>query len=145
MAADEHLSPTARLFYLLAEERKDLIARCLYVTLNGVPALAVPLAAQALVNTIAAGVFLQPLVVLTALVFLCLALAGLVELFKLWLTERLQQRVSARIALQLANHLPGVTHSALHKAYAPQMVNRFFDVLTIQKTLSKILLDGPAG
>lgn len=140
-----HLSPAGRLFQLLLEERKDLIALCLYVALGGLLSLAVPLAAQALVNTIAAGVFLQPLFVLTTVVFVCLILAGIMRLLKLTLLERLQKRVFARVAVRVAAHLPRVEHSAFLTKYAPQLVNRFFDVLTIQKTISKILMDGPTA
>jgi ATP-binding cassette subfamily B protein len=34
---------------------------------------------------------------------------------------------------------------ALRGEYAPELVNRFFDVLTVQKALSKLLLDGAAA
>lgn len=139
------LSPTLRLIDLMAEEKKDLLLLVIYVVLVGLLSLAVPLAAQALVNTIAAGVFLQPLVVLTILVFVCLIFAGFLRLLKLSLLERLQKRVFAKVALQLAIHLPQVKHSALATIYAPQLANRFFDVITIQKTLSKLLIDAPSA
>lgn len=140
-----HPSPLMRLISLMAEEKKDLILLVVYVMLVGLLSLAVPLAAQALVNTIAAGVFLQPLVVLTIIVFVCLMFAGFLRLLKLSLLERLQKRVFARVALQIAEHLPRVKHSALATVYAPQLANRFFDVITIQKTLSKILIDAPSA
>lgn len=62
--------------------------------------LAVPLAAQALVNTIAAGVMLQPLIVLTLVVLGALLFAGFLRLMKLSLLERMQQRIFARVSLQ---------------------------------------------
>ncbi len=137
--------PTLRLLRLLRLEKRDLTALCLYVAITGLLSLAVPLAAQALVNTIAAGVFVQPLVVLTALVFGCLLFAGAMRLLKLTLLERLQKRVFARTALTIAAHLPQVQNSALLGTYAPQLANRFFDVLTVQKTITKILLDAPTA
>lgn len=142
---ETHPSPTVRLLRLLAGEKKDLLLLVVYVILVGLLSLAVPLAAQSLINTIAAGVFVQPLIVLTTLVFLCLLFAGSLRLFKLALLERLQKRVFARVALQIAAHLPRVKQSALLTTYAPQLANRFFDVITIQKTLSKILIDAPAA
>lgn len=142
---EKHLSPVARLLRLLASERKDLLLLIVYVVLVGLLSLAVPLAAQSLINTIAAGVFVQPLIVLTSLVFLCLLFAGALRLFKLVLLERLQKRLFARVALQIAAHLPRVKQSALLTTYTPQLANRFFDVITIQKTLAKILTDAPAA
>ncbi len=140
-----HLTVVFRLLRLISGEKKDLILLSVYVMLVGLLSLAVPLAAQALVNTIAAGVFLQPLVVLTLIVLICLLFAGFLRLLKLSLLERIQKRVFARVALQLAQHLPQVKHSALTTTYAPQLANRFFDVISIQKALSKILMDAPAA
>jgi len=140
-----HPTPVARLSQLLRSERGDIATLITYTVVAGLLALAVPLTAQALVNTIAANTMTQPLVVLSFLVFLSLALSGVLQLLKISLVERLQQRVFARTALQLASHLPRIRHSALHGEYAPELVNRFFDVLTVQKALSKLLLDGFAA
>jgi ATP-binding cassette subfamily B protein len=137
-----HPSPVARLIQLVAEERGDLLVLLTYTVVAGLMALAVPLAAQALVNIIAANVLLQPLVVLTLLVLAGMLCAGVLQLLKLSLVERLQQRVFARVALVMASRIVHVRSSALRGEYAPELVNRFFDVLTIQKALSKLLLDG---
>lgn len=140
-----HQSPVSRLVSLLAVEKRDLVLLIIYVVFVGILSLVVPLAAQALVNTIAAGVFSQPLFVLTAIVFSCLMFAGGLRLMKLNLLEQIQKRVFARVALQIADHLPQVKYSVLTMTYAPQLANRFFDVLTIQKTLSKILIEAPSA
>lgn len=136
-----HPTPPQRLELLLTADRQELILLCLYVLLTGLLSLAVPLAAQALVNTIAQGFFIQPLVVLTSLVLFGLLAAGGLKLVQLALVERLQQRLFARVALQLAERLPRIRHAVLADEYAPELVNRFFDVLTVQKTIAKLLLD----
>ncbi|HEX9000773.1 MAG TPA: ATP-binding cassette domain-containing protein [Blastocatellia bacterium] len=140
-----HLTPYQRLSQMLRLDRGDYLAIVLYTIFIGLLTLAVPLAAQALVNTIAAGVMLQPLVVLTLGVLGALLFAGVLRLMKLALLEKLQQRVFARVSLQLARHLPRIQHDVLVSEYSPQLANRFFDVVTIQKTMAKILLDGPAA
>lgn len=139
------VSPLNRLLHLLSEDRKDLVVLLIYTLLNGLLMLAVPLTAQALVNTIAAGVFLQPLVVLSLLLFGGLCFAGILRLMQMTLVEIVQQRVFAKIALRLAYRLPRIRLDALRSAYVPELANRFFDVLTIQKTWAKILLDGPSA
>ncbi|MCS6777675.1 MAG: ATP-binding cassette domain-containing protein [Chloroherpetonaceae bacterium] len=143
--AEEHPSPTSRLFGLLHEDRNDLIALFIYTIVTGMLALAVPLAAQALVNIIAAGIFFQPLIVLTLIVLFGLLFAGALRLMQLALVEYLQQRIFARTALLLAQRLPRIRNAALSGEYAPELVNRFFDTLTVQKTLAKLLLDGLAA
>lgn len=142
---DQHSTPFQRLRVLMRLERNDLLVIVLYVILIGLLSLAVPLAAQSLVNTIAAGVMIQPLVVLTFGVLAALIFAGLLRLLKLALQEKMQQRVFARVALQLAENLPRIQHAVLNREFAPQLVNRFFDVIIIQKTMSKLLLDGPSA
>ena len=139
------LTPWDRLFQLLWEDRKDLLVLITYTSLNGLLMLAVPLTAQALVNTIAAGVFLQPLVVLSLLMLGGLIFAGCLRLMQLTLVEVIQQRVFAKIALRLAYRLPRIRLEALRNEYVPELANRFFDVVTIQKTWAKILLDGPSA
>ncbi len=140
-----HATPHQRLRQMLLLDRHDLIVLCAYTVLIGILTLAVPLAAQALVNTIAAGVMLQPLIVLTLAVLGALLFAGVLRLLKLSLLEKLQQRIFARVSLQLADHLPRIQHDVMTSEYAPHLVNRFFDVITIQKTVAKILLEGPSA
>ncbi len=139
------LSPVSRLLQLLSEDRNDLAVLLIYTLLNGLLMLAVPLAAQSLVNTIAAGVFLQPLVVLSLLLFIGLLFAGILRLMQMTLVEVIQQRVFAKVALRLAYRLPRIQLEALKHEYAPELANRFFDVLTIQKTWAKLLLDSPSA
>ncbi|HEX4949794.1 MAG TPA: ABC transporter ATP-binding protein [Blastocatellia bacterium] len=144
-AQDHSITPFQRLRQLLWLDRYDLFIIAIYTLLIGTLFLAVPLAAQALVNTIAAGVMLQPLVVLTFAVLGALIFAGIFRLLKLALLEKLQQRIFARVALQLADQLPRIQHNVMSREYAPHLVNRFFDVVTLQKTMSKLLFDGPAA
>ncbi len=140
-----HATPLERLAELIRLDRSDLWLLLTYTILTGIFALAVPLAAQALVNTIAAGISAQPLVVLTLLVGVGLLIAGCLKLAQIKLVELFQQRVFARVALDLGVRLPRIRQSALADQYAPELVNRFFDTLTIQKTGAKILLDGLAA
>jgi ABC-type bacteriocin/lantibiotic exporter with double-glycine peptidase domain len=141
----EHLSPSRRLWRMLMLDRKDLTVVVLYTVMTGLLALAVPLASQALVNTIAQGQFLQQLVVLAAAVLFFLLFAAILQLLELSLVETLQQRIFARISLKLAERVPRIRQDALASEYAPELVNRFFDVLTIQKAFAKLTLDGLAA
>lgn len=131
-----------RLLDLLRIERGDVLTLTTYAVATGILTLIVPVAMQALVNTVAAGVFLQPLIVLSLMVFGGLALAGSLHVAKLAMIERLQQRIFARTAMQIADRLHHVRIRSLRHEYAPELVNRFFDVLTIQKSLAKMLFDG---
>jgi ABC-type bacteriocin/lantibiotic exporter with double-glycine peptidase domain len=141
----EHPSPYARLAALLREERTDLIVLTCYTIIVGVLALAVPLAMQSLVNIIAARAATQPLIVLGFLVLVGLLAAGILNLLELSLVETMQQRIFARSALRMAQRMIRANSVALEATYGPELANRFFDVLTIQKSLAKLLLDGLAA
>jgi len=136
------LKPVTRFLRLVSRERADLCLLATYTLVVIVMTLAVPLATQSLVNTIAAGMFLQPVVLLSFLVLGGLSVAGLVQLLQYGVVETVQQRVFAHTALALADRMLNVRAAAMRTHYAPELVNRFFDVITIQKALSKLLLDG---
>lgn len=145
VAASTPLKPIDRLLAMLWEDRRDLMVLVVYTLFTGLLFLAVPLAAQALVNIIAAGVMVQPLIVLTLAVLGGLVFVGVLRILQLYLVEAIQQRIFARVALRLSEHILRIRRASLKNRYAPELINRFFDTLTIQKTLAQILLDGPAA
>lgn len=137
-----HRSPAARLGALLVLEREDVWAVALYAIAIGTLSLAMPVAVQTLVNNVAFGTLLQPLVVLTGVVFFGLGFVGLLRVMQARLVEVIQQRVFARLAIELADKLPRAKESQFDGSLAPSVVNKFFDVLTVQKAGASLLLDG---
>ena len=137
--------PFRRLAQLLWEDKKDLGLLLVYALLNGVLTLILPVASQALINIIASGVFLQPLIVLSILVFAGLLFAGLIRIIEINLLEILQQRLFVNISLFLVGHLPTIDTSQWVLSYPPELVNRFFDVMTIQKSIAKSIITFPAA
>jgi ABC-type bacteriocin/lantibiotic exporter with double-glycine peptidase domain len=135
-------SPFSRLMSLLRLERDDVWVAFVYAIGVGIVSLAAPIGVQALVNTVAFGGLLQPLVVLTLLVAVGLAFAGVLRALQAHVVERIQQRVFVRVTVDLAQRLPRVRTDALGQAYGPELVNRFFDVLTVQKGAATLLVDG---
>jgi ATP-binding cassette subfamily B protein len=136
------MSPIARFFQLIRSERQDLALLGTYTLLVVVLTLAVPLAVQSLVNTIAAGLFVQPVVVLSLVVLCGLGIAGFMQVLEFGIVETLQQRVFAETALTLSGRIVNVHNEAMRAQYGPELMNRFFDVLTVQKALNKLFLDG---
>lgn len=139
------VSPHKRLGQLIFEDRSDLILILIYTFFSGLFALSVPLATQIMVNTIAAGVFLQPLTVIAGGVLTALIFVASLRLLTLLIVEKIRQRTFARIALRLAYRVPRIRHSALDKDFLPERINRFFDTITIQSGWFNLLLDAPAA
>lgn len=140
---DEHAtSPWDRLRYLLRPEWSDIGVILVFAAVNGLLALATPIAVESLVNTVALGQLFQPLIVLTVFVFAFLSFGAGLKALQTVVVETIQKRLFARVAGDLAYRLPRVTAQATREVYLPELVNRFFDVVTVQKVASGLLLDG---
>jgi len=137
-----HASPWDRLRFLMRPERSDIGVILVFAAVDGLLALATPIAVEALVNTVAMGQLFQPLIVLTVFVFAFLALGAGLKALQTVVVETIQKRLFARVAGDLAYRLPRVTARATRESHLPELVNRFFDVITVQKVASGLLLDG---
>lgn len=135
------ITPTARLWRLLTPDRREIGYIYLYAVLIGIISLAGPLGVQAIINLIAGGDFNASLVVLAVVVTLAAIFVGVLKVMQTVIAEMVQRRTFARAALEFAYRLPRVRSEALKDSYPPELVNRFFDVINIQKGLPKILLD----
>jgi ABC-type bacteriocin/lantibiotic exporter with double-glycine peptidase domain len=141
---DKPPKPFARLMGLIRPERSDIWAIFVFAMVVGVLALASPIAVEALVNTVAFGRYLQPVVVLALILFTFLAFAAAVRALITYMVEIIQRRLFVRVVEDLAYRLPRTEHQAFDHAHGPELVNRFFDVVTVQKVASTLLLDGIA-
>lgn len=136
--------PFVRLRQLLQFERRDLAATVIYAFAIAVLSLATPIGVEALVNTVAFGVLLWPVVVIALVLMSCLGLAAAIRAMQVYVIECLQRRLFVRVAEDYARRLPQLRIDALDGHHGPDLANRFFDVLTVQKSLAVLLLDGVA-
>ena len=135
------ISPMTRFFRLLSTERKDILYILVYSIFIGLTSLVLPVGIQNIVQLVSGGVFFSSIYVLIAAVVLGVLFAGILQLIQLTLVEYLQRRVFAKAALEFAFRIPRIRMEAILKNYAPELVNRFFDVITLQKGLPKLLID----
>ncbi len=137
-----HLTPLRRLMELMRADHADLWVVLGLALGSGLLALASPVAVQALVNTVAMSGMGQPLLVLSTILFFFLTFGGAVHVLQSYLVEIVQRRIFVRLATDLAYRLPRAHSDAYRHHHGPELVNRFFDVLTVQKAGSSLLLDG---
>lgn len=133
--------PLKRLYGLLALDRKDISYIYLYAIFGGVITLSLPLGVQAIIGLIAGGTMSNALYILVGIVTLGTALTGILKIMQLVVAETLQRRIFVRSAFEFSLRLPQIRLESLQNAYPPELVNRFFDTLTIQKGLPKLLMD----
>jgi len=129
---------------LLRKESGALWVVLVYAAFIGLLTLATPVAVQALVNQVTFGQLRQPLLVLTLLLFVVLLFSGGLRLLQATAVEQLQQRLFVRLGSELSQALPRVLTAQWAKPPGVRLVSRFFEIITVQKTLSSLLLDGLA-
>lgn len=144
-ASGEKLTPMKRLFRLFGTEKKDISYILVYALIIGLLSLALPLGLQTTIEFISGGVFFSSVYILIGLVILGVIATGVLQIVQISIVEQLQRRVFVKAALEFAYRIPRVRLEALTKSYAPELVNRFFDIITIQKGLPKLLLDLSSG
>lgn len=135
------MSPLKRFFKLLNQDKKDIIYLYLYAICNGIINLSLPIGIQAIMGLVLAGRLSTSWGILTLIVVMGVAVAGLFQIMQLYIVEILQRRLFARAAFDFAFRIPKLNIKELGNSYLPELVNRFFDTISIQKSLSKILID----
>lgn len=138
-------SPWKRFVGLLELERKDIAQIFYYAIFSGFVALSLPLGIQAIINLIQGAQMSTSWIVLVVLVTLGVLFSGALQLMQLRIIETVQQRIFVRSSFELSYRFPKIKMQELRNYYPPELANRFFDTLTIQKGLSKILIDVPAA
>ncbi len=134
-------SPLSRFWMILGAERSDVRVILVFTLFVGVVALAVPLAVETLVSTVAFGRSFKPIVVLAIILFAFLAFSAIVQSVEKYVVELIQRRLFVRIASDLSYRISRVRRSAFHGQHAPELMNRFFDVVTVQKVVAALLVD----
>ena len=134
-----------RLYNLLELDKKDVSQIFFYAIFAGIVSLSLPLGIQAIVNFIQSGRVSASWIVLIILVVFGVALVGILSLMQLRITENLQQKIFVRASFEFAARLPKIKTEKLYDTYPPELANRFFDTMAIQKGTSKLLIDFSAA
>ncbi|HET9056793.1 MAG TPA: ABC transporter ATP-binding protein [Chitinophagaceae bacterium] len=135
--------PLARLWQVINLERKEIGAIYFYSILNGLLQLSVPIGVQSIINFVLAGSLSASIIILIILVVSGVFLSGLVQINQMGTIEKIQQRIFARYSFEFAYRIPKLDLKSVDGYYLPELANRFFDTITLQKGLNKLLLDVP--
>lgn len=139
------MTPLQRLISLLQLDKRDIFQVFYYAIFSGFVALSLPLGIQAIINLIQGAQISTSWVILVILVTIGVAFSGALQLMQLRIIETIQQRIFTRSSFELSYRFPKIKMAELRNYYPPELANRFFDTLTIQKSLSKILIDVPTA
>ena len=128
-------------------EKREVTAIYFYAILSGVIQLSLPLGIQTIINfsQAAAGIGELPvsIILLIIIVLVGILVSGIVQVNQMKIVEKIEQSIFTRFSLDFANKIPKIESSELNHNHLPELMNRFFEVISLQKGLSKILLDIP--
>ncbi|MEN8776480.1 MAG: ATP-binding cassette domain-containing protein [Polaribacter sp.] len=142
---EKKLHPWKRFINLLRLEKRDIFQIFYYAIFGGIVSLSLPLGIQAIINLIQGAQISTSWVVLVIVVTLGVIFSGALQLMQLRIIETIQQRIFTKASFELSYRFPKIKMNELRNYYPPELANRFFDTLTIQKGLSKILIDVPTA
>lgn len=132
----------ARLLRSFVLERREIYVVLVYGVAMAVASLAVPVAAQALVNTISATAMVQPVLALSLLLLVALGSVGVLRVLQLTAQERVHRRLWVRGVTDWIRRLPRTSRASRQVASNRELSNRFLDLCTLQKDFQSLLLDG---
>jgi ABC-type bacteriocin/lantibiotic exporter with double-glycine peptidase domain len=126
---------------MLKIDRREISYIYLYAIFAGLINLTLPLGVQAILNLLQGGATSSGWWLLIVVVTIGTLMAGVLVIMQMSVNETLQRRIFTRVAFDFAQRLPNLRTDAVRNVHLPEVVNRFFDTLTIQKGLPKILMD----
>lgn len=139
--SNAHASPLKKLTSILKLERKDIHNLFFYAIVGGLVGLSIPLGIQSLINFLQTDQVTASGIILIMLIIVGVFASGVLQIIQLWLMEIIQQRLFARTAFDFINRIPKLSNKLLSKYYPPELMNRFFDIVSLQKGLSGVLID----
>jgi len=129
-------------FGIIRSDKKEIWLVVFYSIISVLLSLIMPIVAQAIVNAVALGVFTTQLLTLCLIVGIGTIFAGGFQVLERYIIDVLERRIFVKLALEFAQRIPAIKASELEQHYAPELINRFFDIVTIHKNVGKFLIDG---
>lgn len=139
------LTTLRKFLEILKYEKDEIYSIYFYSVLSGLVQLSLPLGIQSIISFVLGGAISTSLVLLIIMVIVGVFVAGLLQVNQMKLIEKIQQQLFVRYSFQYAYSIPNFNLKEVDKYYLPELVNRFFDTISLQKSISKLLLDIPAA
>lgn len=134
-------SSIRRFWQLLHQHRNEVNSIYIYAFFSALISFSVPVGIQAIVNLIQGAQISTSWIVIVVLVTLGIMFSGFLLIMQQIILENIQQKIFVNSAFEFAHRIPGFKAEAVDKTFIPELVNRFFDTIVVQKGVSKIILD----
>ena len=85
---------------------------------------------------------LQPVFIISFVVLIIMLGAGILNVWQKIIIEILQQKLFVTISMELARRIPRLNLKFLDHYHGPELADRFFDLLVVEKTVCNLLVYG---
>lgn len=131
------MKPVQLIYKWFFNERETLYRIYGLTALQGAMYLVIPLGIQGIITYTMAGQFSASLVMLAAITVLAVLFSGLFQLWQMRINETLHEKIFASITEKLDSLIKNKDKDKELR----KKINHFFEAVTLQKGVSKILLD----
>ncbi len=114
----------------------------IYTVAIGILSLATPITVQSLVNTFALSTDVKPLANLSLMLLVLLIFYGFIKSFQYITVELMQQKLVAQLSVVISKKVIFGPRAEFQKHNIREKVNRFFEIITIQKLVAMLVTDG---
>lgn len=135
------MRPLDRLFRLLQNYRKEIGIILLFAIVGGVIDLSLPLGIQYVINLIMGGQISVSWIIMVCLIIVGIIGSGYVQILQMMVGEYMQQSIFSKVAFEFSYRLPRIRSNATNRHFLPELVNRFFDTISLQKGIFKLLFE----
>lgn len=135
-------SSTSWLWFLLAPDKSFYQVAIIYSLAISLLTLAVPIAVQTLINSLANVNSLRAIAVLSSLLFFTLIVSGTLIALRTRVLEFFERRIYARLSAEVSLHTIYAKHEYFEGRRNTDITNRYFDIMILQKNMPALLVDG---
>lgn len=143
--AEKRISTLTRFLEILRFEKNEITSIYFYSIFSGLVQLSLPLGIQSIISFVLGGAISTSLVLMVLTVISGVFLTGLLQVNQMKIIEKIEQQLFVRYSFLYAHKIPNLNQKEINDYYLPELVNRFFDTVSLQKGIAKILLDIPAA
>ncbi len=134
-----------RLGKILNLEKREISSIYFFAIFSGLVQLSLPLGVQTIIGLMLGTTMVTSIYILVIGVVIGVFMVGWLQISQMRVIEKIQQRLFTRFAFEFATVIPKLKLNQTDDYYLPEKANRFFDTVTVQKGLAKLLLDVPTA
>ncbi len=124
---------------VLQPERRFYWLMLVYGIAVSALSLSVPLSVQVLISTVVNAALVRQVVVLALVLLTLLLLSGLFAVTQVYLMELFERRFFSRIVSEVTLRLAYARYGHMESINRDELVNRYFDIMSVQKSLPALL------